>query len=261
MSPITITGSPATGTIQDDDEPVGATLLPDPCNPGQTALFVWGTTGNDYLLIQPLCHTGAVEVVLNGVSQGSFAPTGRIIVFGKEGNDNIHVDGSIRLPAWLHGDSGDDRLKGGGGNDVLLGGDGDDLLVGGSGRDLLIGGSGADRIVGDPGDDILIAGQTAFDGFDEALCSVMAEWTSNHDYSTRVANIRGTTVGPRFNSDFYFQVDGPSATVFDDLARDVLTGSAGLDWFFANLDSGVRDRITDLCAIEFADDLDFILAP
>jgi hypothetical protein len=53
-------------------------------------------------------------------------------------------------------------------------------------------------------------------------------------------------------------VDGPSATAFDDAAEDVLTGSAGLDWFLANLDTGVRDRITDLSAAEFANDLDFI---
>jgi hypothetical protein len=42
---------------------------------------------------------------------------------------------------------------------------------------------------------------------------------------------------------------------------DVLTGDAGRDWFFANLDAGVRDRITDLQSNEFADDLDFINGP
>jgi len=39
----------------------------------------------------------------------------------------------------------------------------------------------------------------------------------------------------------------------------VLTGSAGQDWFFANLDRAwSRDWITDLGKTEFADDLDFI---
>ena len=56
-------------------------------------------------------------------------------------------------------------------------------------------------------------------------------------------------------------MDGPGATVFDDAARDVLTGAGGQDWFFANLDAGVRDRITDLSAAEFADDVDFIAMP
>ena len=41
----------------------------------------------------------------------------------------------------------------------------------------------------------------------------------------------------------------------------MLTGSAGQDWFFANLDTGVLDKITDLGAAEFAIDLDFINAP
>jgi hypothetical protein len=36
--------------------------------------------------------------------------------------------------------------------------------------------------------------------------------------------------------------------------------SSGQDWFFANLDSGVLDKITDLHASEFAEDLDFNLA-
>jgi hypothetical protein len=42
-----------------------------------------------------------------------------------------------------------------------------------------------------------------------------------------------------------------------------MTGGWGLDWFFANLDEdeedAVLDRITDLKAAEFADDLEWIL--
>jgi WD40 repeat protein len=42
----------------------------------------------------------------------------------------------------------------------------------------------------------------------------------------------------------------------------VLTGSAGRDWFFANLDGDGnaknKDKITDLSANEFAEDIDFI---
>ncbi|MCR4413038.1 MAG: hypothetical protein NUV77_11520 [Thermoguttaceae bacterium] len=54
-------------------------------------------------------------------------------------------------------------------------------------------------------------------------------------------------------------------TVFDDNAKDTLTGCEGLDWFFANVvldggDATTRDKITDLSANEFAMDLDWILA-
>ena len=51
------------------------------------------------------------------------------------------------------------------------------------------------------------------------------------------------------------------ATVFDDGAKDVMTGSSGVDWFFANLEAdkgGVLDKITDLDDDEFAEDLQFI---
>jgi hypothetical protein len=52
-----------------------------------------------------------------------------------------------------------------------------------------------------------------------------------------------------------------ATTVFDDGAQDVMTGSSGQDWYFANIaGDGVRDRITDLSAAEFAVDLNFILS-
>ena len=148
-----------------------------------------------------------------------------------------------------------DKLKGGSGPNTLLGGDGSDLRVGGSNRDLLIGGLGADRMVGNPGDDIMIAGVTSFEGLVDpasfegfnarqaALEAIMDEWTSTNDYDTRVANLSATLTD----------------NVTDDGSKDVLTGSAGIDWFFANLEGdGVLDKITDLSADEFAQDLDFI---
>ena len=46
------------------------------------------------------------------------------------------------------------------------------------------------------------------------------------------------------------------ATVIDDDERDVMTGSSGRDWFFADL---TEDKITDLHDDEFADVLDWIL--
>ena len=64
------------------------------------------------------------------------------------------------------------------------------MLMGGAGRDLLIGGFGSDRIMGDAGDDIEIAGSTVYDGNLAALSRIMAEWTSGHTYSERVANLQ-----------------------------------------------------------------------
>jgi streptogramin lyase len=237
-----------------------AAIQTDPCDATKTALVVGGTTGNDNLVFSS--GGGGVTVTLNGSSLGTFNPTGRILAYGQAGNDDIQVAGGISLPAWLFGDAGNDRLKGGGGANLLVGGEGDDLLVGSGNRDVLIGGAGADRIVGQAEQDLLIAGSTAFDANLAALCAIVDEWNSSRDYATRVANVMGTGSGSgwaaRLNGNYFLTVGG---TVFDDGARDVLTGSADQDLFFAKLSgSGVLDEITDLNDDEFAADLDFILS-
>jgi hypothetical protein len=145
--------STTTATLQ----VVAAAVLPDPDLPGQQSLFVGGTTGNDTIAVT-LTASGTVKVVINGVSAGTFSPTG---------DDSVQVGGAITLPAWLYGDAGNDQLKGGGGPDVLEGGDGNDTLTaqvgndtlaGGRGNDSLVGGSGNDSISGGDGNDTLLGG-------------------------------------------------------------------------------------------------------
>src|SRR5262249_47142166 len=74
-------------TVQDDDGGVHATsetvtivavaLQDDPDEPGMTALAVGGTLGDDVVTLTPVGSAGAIEVTINGVSQGVFTPTGR----------------------------------------------------------------------------------------------------------------------------------------------------------------------------------------
>jgi len=111
--------STTTATVQVSNQSL---LLPDPASPGRTALFVGGTSGNDTIVFSPSGNTGDVTVMRNGVTLGTYHPTGRIVVYGNDGNDDIQVAGSITLPAWLYGGKGDDRLKGGNGNNVLIAG-------------------------------------------------------------------------------------------------------------------------------------------
>lgn len=234
----------------------GAFLVDDLLYGGK-ALIVGGTAGEDAIRVNPAGNTGSVEVLINGVSQGTFNPTGRIVAFGQDGNDDMQVAGGIKLSAWIHGGLGNDRLKGGAGNDVLLGGDGDDLIVGGEGRDILIGGRGADRLVGNAADDILIAGTTDHDANDVALCALLNEWVrTDADFTTRVSNLRN---GGGLNESFRLN----DLTVHDDGVADVLTGSEGQDWFLFNQDGdgGTRDQATDMKTFEamFAQDIDFIL--
>jgi Ca2+-binding RTX toxin-like protein len=191
--------------------------------------------------------TNAADAITLGPGDVS-GITGTVTIYAGGGDDNIQIAGSISTPVWIYGGPGDDRLKGGAGDDVLIGGEGDDLLVGGSGRDLIIGGEGADRIVGNADDDILVAGTLSVPNIDSALAAIMAEWTSSHSYSVRVASLQSANLLT-------------DSTVRDDNAVDVLTGSAGQDWFLLNLDgdhNSVRDKAADLSANEFATDIDWI---
>ena len=80
-------------------------------------------------------------------------------------------------------------------------------------------------------------------------------------------NIRGTDhveFEHRLNAGYYLIADGDNPTVFDDADRDELTGSAGNDWFFANLvdedDDGPEDEVTDLKDFELLDELEWALS-
>jgi Ca2+-binding RTX toxin-like protein len=228
-------------------------------------LAIAGTLADDDIQLNQ--HQGSVRVSIDDFPRGSFAATGRLLVYAGPGDDHVQIVGNVDLPAWIYGGPGDDKLRGGKGDDVIFGEAGDDTLHGGQGRDLLIGGSGRDEINGHADDDILIAGTTSYDALAIAWWSIWREWTSGHSFDQRTANIAGTGSGPSFaarlNDNYFLRGDGPGATVHDDNERDVLVGSTGRDWFFANLhlspteDATRRDVISDLHSNELAEDLDF----
>jgi GH35 family endo-1,4-beta-xylanase len=255
----------------------------DPLNPGKGLLVVGGTTGSDVINVSPWLFPDSYLVTILstesglGLTLGVFRrnssgwgldltvgglslnlssnplalPLSGIVVHAQGGNDDVTVARSIDLTAWLYGDTGSDRLKGGGGNDVLLGGAGDDLLTGGQGRDLLIGGTGADRIIGSADDDILIAGVTAYDADRGALAALLRGWVDpTRTSQQRIAALKD----PSLRGGVYL---GP-ATVGTDDSADLLTGSAGADWF---LFDPADDRVTDLHNEAFLNDLDFIGLP
>jgi len=251
---------------------VGITgLVDDPQNPGQKMLVVGGSTGDDTIRIEAEDDNSDandkdaqyLKVKINEHDEGrtkirgNYAlPVSRVVVYAQAGNDDVKMDDSSTIPAWLYGGEGDDRLKGGAGNDVLLGGAGDDFLSGGEGRDLLIGGTGADRILGNADDDILIAGTTAFDANEAALGLIMLEWTrADATFAVRVGHLQS---GGGLNAGYLLTEN----TVHDDLAVDVLTGSSGSDWFLFNRDGdgGVKDKATDLSTFEasYAEDIDWL---
>jgi hypothetical protein len=244
-------------TIAFENGPV-LTQRSDSLNSGVRSLVVTGTPGNDKVFFNPGGGPGStMKVMVNDLPQATFSPDGRLIAYSLAGNDDIEIAGGIKLPAWLSGGDGNDRLNGGGDDNVLVGGAGDDTLIGGRGQNLLIGGSGADAVIAGSGDDLLIAGRTAYDANDAALAASMAEWSSGRSYASRVANLSGTGSGPRNNGNDFLVASGPNATVFDDNSVDVLNGGSGMDWFFANRSGGVApDIIKGLGSGEIVEELD-----
>jgi hypothetical protein len=151
------------------------------------------------------------------------------------------VAGGVSNIQNVIGSAGNDTLTGNGLGNILIGGAGTNVLTGGSGRNLLIGGKGASTIVGGPADDILIAGTTTFDNNTSALMSILQEWQrTDKDYAQRIADLRS---GGGFNGSNKLIL---GSTVLDNDGASKLTGGGGLDWFFADLASGVKDTITDL---------------
>jgi Ca2+-binding RTX toxin-like protein len=149
-------GAYAEGKVTAGIRPGSAGLSRSPTTPGAFDLVVWGTSGDDQIKIYPLANKKDVKVDLNGVNAGKFPPfTGRIVVFGNEGNDRIQVK-YLTQTALLYGGAGDDRLDGSRGYDILIGGDGNDRLDGMEKRDIVIGGAGTDRITGGADEDVLI---------------------------------------------------------------------------------------------------------
>jgi Ca2+-binding RTX toxin-like protein len=204
---------------------------------------VGGTTGNDVITVQPADANGTVDVVINGQDQGTFVPTGQVVVYGQSGDDVIQVvplsvnGGAIplSLPVMLFAGSGNDTLdaRGASGPTVLVGGGGNDTLYGGSGRNLLIAGSGASVLYGGT-DDLLIAGTTSFDNNVAALTALRTEWSrTDIDYLTRIADLSGTQTGG-LNGSYLLT----SQTVTSNGGGNALYGGVGQAWFFAaNSDS------------------------
>jgi Ca2+-binding RTX toxin-like protein len=121
-----------------------------------------------------------------------------------------------------------ENVTGGAGADLLVGNALANVLQGNAGQDVLIGGAGQDVLHGGAGDDLLIGGTTSYDANEAALLAILAEWRRvDESVGTRVANLRhGIADG---------SIKLGSTTVFDDGVKDVLTGGAGTDWFWASL--------------------------
>ncbi|MFO0881408.1 MAG: Calx-beta domain-containing protein [Gemmataceae bacterium] len=211
-------------------------------------LVVGGSNGVDTIVVRPANTSGAVTVMLNNATVGTFTPTGSIVVRSLGGNDSITLSTTrignrsyaVSQRLYLFGGAGNDNINASAatGASVLLGEDGTDTLTSGTGRNILIGGTGADILSAGDGDDILVASATSHDGNLTALDALLDEWDrTDSTFEQRRDRLLGTLAGG-LNGGFLLN----TSTVSDDGAIDDLTGGNGRDWFFASLSDRLRDR-------------------
>ena len=275
MEKVIVDGGAGENFVVVEEELITPTLWLNAAGSGVAAgvLLIVGTDHRDIVSVNVSNGNGTNSVLK---VHPSFLPTGepfrtfdlaivnRIVVVLRDGNDQAQIAGNITTPALIDGGKGDDHLNGGNGTNIILGGDGNDDINGGNARDILIGGKGSDRLVGNGNEDILIAGWTDYDAFLPStnyapLWSLMAEWNSSTDQATRRSNI---TAGGGLNGAYRLSASAIplaiplAATVHDDDDQDKLTGSSGIDWFFANLSgSAFLDVITDKSVNELLEEL------
>jgi hypothetical protein len=120
------------------------------------------------------------------------------------------------------------------GNAILVGDGSGNQLTGGQGRNILIAGASAATLTGGPDDDILVGGNTAYDTNLTALNALMAEWSRNLPYATRVRHILH---GGGLNGTVLLN---PS-TFTANAGGNTLTGAAGIDLFFGSLALDTND--------------------
>jgi hypothetical protein len=153
-------------------------LEADPLYPGQIMLAVGGTEAADKIRVRRVRHSG-LRVMIDGIDQGIFHPTGRIAVFDGDGNDDIRIGPRVHRAAWLMAGNGNDLLIGGAGNDVLVAGNGHDRLFARGGHDMLVVRPRRDHAHFRRGRDLVIRDTGAIPSAG-ALATLVATWIRKH---------------------------------------------------------------------------------
>ena len=175
----------------------------------------------------------------------SGSPSFTVVASAYTGVTNLTAAGSVNATLFGGPANGSTLSASGSGNDVLIGGAGKATLTDtGTGHNILIGGPAADTITGN-GNDILISGTTNY-GSDTtaniaALDAILAEWSSNDSYSTRISKIM-SGVGPG-GADAL----NTSTCQLDSVVNTVSDGSSSTqnNWFIVNSKDKVTKQTTE----------------
>ncbi len=200
-------------------------IEPDPLNPALTDLVTGGSISNSVISFVPGTQAGSVTVLINGVNEGTYDPTGAIFAYGQSNADVIWASDSITLPMLFFGDG---VLKGGGGPSALVGGSGTNVLIGGLGPSVLIGGGGSNVLIGRSGDDLMIAASTIYDQNAAAIDAILAEWDQPIPLASRVSNLTQGISTPAG----LISLDQASIVVADTF--DLIIGGVAPDWFIVD---------------------------
>lgn len=215
-------------------------LVVNPFRAYQQDLVVTGSDDADNIVIVEK-DNGTINVTVNDIFRGNFAPTGFVIVNGGFGNDTITA-AALKRSNILYGGSGADTIIGGGRNDILVGGGGSDRLEPNAGRNIAIGGDHTDTILAVGLGNIFVSGKSSYESPTSkvgrrALEDLMVEWSSSRNFSTRSLRVR-TGVG---TSGALFS----NATITDDAAApDSMTHVDGPDLFFRTDPDVINGAIT-----------------
>ena len=194
-TPLT-SSSVTAASVQAKVNAAGASLVGSSLDTGQTDLVVTGTAGSDAIYVLPAAGNQLL-VLDNGRALGPFAaPTGRIVVYGGNGNDMVYISPLLTESSWIFGGAGNNVFYADSGNSVLVGGSGNNLLMSGRGDNLLIGGCGGrTTILGTQGNNVEIGGSVNYEANEAALAAILAEWSSGDSYAVRVGRLDGTIGG------------------------------------------------------------------
>jgi len=168
-------------------------------NVHQGALYMRATEASDYLVLMGLAG-GKVRIRANNGYYGDYAPTTKLVIHARGGNDYIATSAMpANLPLELYGDEGDDSITGSAANDLIVGGEGLDRISGGAG--------GADEIWGDVFNPVT----------SDPNLDIMLDPTNPLAIAIRTAQV---------DKSIYNSLGGPAANPSTD-GNDVITTSAG----------------------------------
>jgi hypothetical protein len=245
-----------------DSEPAVVSISVAPTEPGVTlinrVLQVIGSEEEDQIKLKS--KNSQIEVLIrfgNQIKQAwSFdeSEIDRIVILGAGGDDKIHMDRDIPIPAFIDGGSGNDRIRSGSGDDEIIGGegndrietnDGDDLVTDrsgdnriwtGNGNDVVVTGPGNDRIATGDGNDVIQSGA----GANQVFAGDGNDWIESGDGDDLIASGAG---------DDYVVAGGGNNQVLlqagDDIAvagsgNDLIRGGSGRDLLVGG---GGEDRL------------------